>query len=220
MGRTYLPTVRLVAAARPGWIAGVAGAGVALGAAGRLSDYATSAPRLVFVLGAPWVVLGFAIGLASRAPREGAVAAAGALALSVLVYYALMYGVEGRAGARYAGAMTLMWGGLAALVGVLFGAAGAAFRHGRERLRLLAISLLGGALAGEAAFFLTRGQAGSRAAVLVAQLSIGVALPLVARPGRRRPVPALAATAVLALTALAADVAIRVAARRYGWGGY
>ena len=207
-------------AVRPGFTAAAAGAGVALGLAGRLSDYASAAPRLVFVLGAPWVVLAFAIGMASRGRREGTLEAAGALALSVVVYYALMYGIEGRAGAGYAAAMTLMWGGLAVVVGALFGAAGAAFRHGADRARLLAVALLGGTLAGEATFFLVRGQAGSRAAVLVVQLAAGVALPLAARPGRRRPLPALAATTVLAGAALVADAALRVAARRYGWGGY
>jgi Family of unknown function (DUF6518) len=191
-------------------------AGTVLGAVGRLSDQWPHEPRLLFALGAPWLVAAFAVGALSRDWRLGALSGALSLALSVLVYYAVMYLVEQRAGAGYALRMTVLWGGAATLVGAALGAAGASARGAN---RLWPTALLGGALAGEGLLFLMRGETGSAATLLLVLVVTGLTLPLIAGPRNRRS-ELLAATTTLALTALVIDAGLRIVMRRYGWGGY
>jgi uncharacterized protein DUF6518 len=191
--------------------------GVVLGGAGRWSDHAADPVRLLFALGSPWVVVGFGAGMLSRSARRGALLGAVALVVSVVAYYSIMYGVEDRGAGGYAARMMVVWGAPAAAVGALFGAAGAAAHT--ARLRPVALALLGGALAGEALLFLARaGETGASRAVLVAQLLLGGAVAL-AGWGRRPTARVAALAGGVALLALVADAAIRVAARRYGWGG-
>jgi hypothetical protein len=191
------------------------GAGVILGIAGRASDYLGPELRLLFALGAPWFVVAWGVGALRRRPLEGAALGALALAVSVIVYYALMLTVEHRCGPAYATNMTLLWGVSAALCGVPFGAAGAAATSGNGRLRLGAITLLGGALAGEALLFLSLGRQGT--AVLIGELVVGATLVLTAsRPPRAT---VLTAGASVAFLAAAADGFLRVLIRARGWGG-
>ena len=189
---------------------------VALGVVGRASDHLSYEPRLLFALGAPWLVLAFVSGFLWRRPLHGAIAGAGAVALSVAVYYLVMVAVEDRAGPHYGAAMIVLWGGLGVLVGAVFGAAGAA--GGRHRI--FGAALLGGALLGEAAFFFLRGQPEDAVTLLMLEAAVGATIPVVIGIRTRRLADAMSLTAALALTAFVADAAFRVAARRYGWGGY
>jgi hypothetical protein len=97
----------------------------------------------------PWFVVAFAVGSLQVDRKRGAVAAALALAIAVVVYYAGIYvgGNEVADLARVAGA----WLVIAAVVGPVLGAAGAAWSGGDARSRGLAVSLLGGLLLAEAA---------------------------------------------------------------------
>ena len=191
----------------------------ALGLVARVSDHLSYEPRLVFALGAPWLLLAFVSGLMWRRLPAGAAAGSLAVAISVGVYYLLMVFVEDRAGPHYGAAMVLVWGGLGVLVGAVFGAAGSAARSEGAR-RVAAAALLGGALLGEAAFFYLRGQPQDALDVLALEAAAGLAIPLLVGAWRGRVATAVSLTTVLASAALVADAALRIAARRYGWGGY
>jgi hypothetical protein len=192
-------------------------AALALGIAGRASDYGPADVTFLFALGSPWVLAAFAVGACARRPRDGAVAGAAALSLSVAVYYALMYTVEQRAGEDYAAAMTILWGGLGLACGALFGTAGSLLRSRDVRRRGLAAAVLGGTLAGEALLFLLLGR--PHPEILTVQLAVGCLIPLLAAGAPRRVPPVAAATAAVALAALVADASLRVLARMGGWGG-
>jgi Family of unknown function (DUF6518) len=191
--------------------------GVALGVAARASNYGGGDLTLLFVLGAPWLVVAFGAGASARTPAVGALAGAVALTVAVAVYYALMLRVEGRASPHYALGMTVLWGAAGAAVGALFGAAGATLRKG-SLSRAVGFTVLGGALAGEAAFFLARrGIEAPGGAVLAGELVAGVLLVLVAAWPRRSRVLALGAT--VAVAAGVDDGALRALMRTKGWGG-
>lgn len=193
--------------------------GIALGAVGRISDYGGVDSRLVFVLGAPWFVAAFATGLAARRPVGGALGGALALGLSVAVYYGLMLGVEDRIGTPDALVMTVLWGAAALACGALFGAAGSLARGAEPGRRALAVAGLGGALAGEAAFFLGRvGAEAPGGAVLVGELLAGACLVVGAAGARRARVLAFGAS--VAGLAAVADGALRAIMRAGGWGMY
>lgn len=182
--------------------------GTVLGVVGRLSDGWSPSLRLLFALGSPWVLWAVGAGLLTRDRRRGAIAGALMLALSVVVYYVVMAGVEGRVGPRYAAAMIAGWGSLAALVGAVFGAVGA------MRASVAAV-LVGGVLSGEALLFLAhRGPD----PVLAAQLAVGAALVVAGALRDRRPA-LIAAAPTVAGAAFAVDAATRIVMRRYGWGG-
>lgn len=201
------------------WIAGIVAAGTALGGIGRLSDSWPHAPRLVFALGAPWVVTAFVLGLFACSRRRGVAAGASALVTSVIVYYVVMIVLERRVGPIYGLAMVLGWGGIATVTGAVFGLAGATVRHGSEPTRALGAAVAGGALAGEALLFLLRGETGTAALLLTGQAAIGLAAAALLAGSRRR-VQAIASTASLAMVALVAEAVLRAVMRGYGWGGY
>ncbi len=194
-------------------------AGVALGVVGRLSDGWPHAPRLLFALGAPWVLTALVVGALSPDRRRAAGAAAGALVISVGVYYAVMTFVEGRVGLGYALAMTVGWGGMAAVLGALFGVAGATLRRGSGEARSACAALVGGVFAGEAVLFLPRAETVDARVLLCAQLAVGVAGALAFAAPRWR-ARALALTASAAGAAFVVDALARVVMRRYGWGGH
>ena len=191
----------------------------ALGLVARASDHLSYEPRLVFALGAPWLLLAFLSGLLWRRPAAGAAAGSLAVAISVGVYYLLMVFVEDRAGPHYGAAMVVVWGGLGLVVGAVFGAAGSAARSEGIQ-RVAAAALLGGALLGEAGYFLLRGQPEYALDVLALEAAVGLAVPLLVGAWRGRVATAVSLTAVLACAAFVADAALRVTAARYGWGGY
>jgi hypothetical protein len=214
----------------------VVAAGSALGVIGRLSDGWSHQPRVLFALGSPWVVLAVLVGVLAPGRRRAPVLAAAALLVSVGVYYVVMAAVEQRVGPVYATAMIAGWGGLAVIVGAIFGAAGSALRGSPPlpaagppaapasraapaspaALRSAAAAFVGGTLAGEAVLFLARGN--SAVALLLAQLAVGLAVAIgLARPARRTQL--LALTAVFAGVTFVIDAGARLVMARYGWGG-
>lgn len=198
-------------------VAAALGAGVALGISGRVSDYLGPELRLLFALGAPWFLVAFAVGTATRRPATGAACGALAQAVSVAVYYAVMLTVERRTGHGYAVSMTVLWGAAAVLCGAVFGAAGAAAAGGEGGLRGAALALLGGTLAGEAVLFIALGGAGAGSSVLLCELAVGAGLVLTSSRPPRPYLVALGATAAVA--AAAADGVLRAVMRARGWGG-
>jgi hypothetical protein len=147
-------------------------------------------------------------------------AGAAVLVVAVVAYYSLKLGVEGRAGPRYAAAMVVLWGGFGALTGAVFGFAGAVLHSGRPLARAAALSLLAGALIGEALLYLLAGRGeGTSGAVLLAELSAGLLLPLALSRHQRVFRATLALTGLVVFCAMVADASIRVFARLHGWGG-
>jgi hypothetical protein len=194
--------------------------GVLLGVVGRASDYMPPPLVLMFALGTPWLIVSFAAGWCARDAREGAVAGAAILVIAVLAYYAVMFGLERRSGPHYAAAMGVLWGGFGAVTGSLFGAAGTALRIGAPWQRVAALSLVAGALVGEGLLYLLRGhEQGLGQALLAAEVSLGLLLPLSFWRRPRLLVPAVALTGAVAMLALLADASIRSFARLKGWGG-
>lgn len=188
-------------------------AAVALGLVGQSArDLHGPDAALLFALGGPWVVTAFAVAALTRSAVAGTVACA----LSVPVYYGVMLLVEGRGYPGYAFSMTVLWGAAALACGALFGWLGATARERSGRRRGVAVAILGGTLAGEAALFLAlHSRAGSP--VLVAELVAGAVLVgAAAWPGRAR---ALAAATGAAGVAAVADGALRFVMRAQGWGG-
>jgi hypothetical protein len=194
-------------------LAVVLASGVALGVIGRLSDGWPDDLRVLFALGSPWVAVAVLVGASEPGRRRAAVAAAAALLLSVVVYYVVMAGVERRVGPVYATAMIAGWGGLAVVVGAVFGAAGSALR---APAAAPAAALIGGALAGEALLFLAHGS--SATALLLGQLALGLTIAIGFAPPERR-ARLFALTAAIAGASFVIDAAARLAMRRYGWGG-
>jgi hypothetical protein len=158
------------------------------------------------------------IGVLTRTRAYAVRAAATALVTSVATYYAIMTAVEGRVSLRYGLAMILGWGVLATVVGVIFGAAGAALRSGSSSTRPRAAALVGGTLVGESLLFLSRSGAAESVGLLAAQLAVGVTLPLAYGSPGYRARPAVIACAA-ATAALVADAAARSLMHHYGWGG-
>jgi uncharacterized protein DUF6518 len=193
-------------------------AGGALGAVGRLSDSWSEPLRLLFVLGSPWVLTAVTIGVLSRTRAKAVRAAATALVASVATYYAIMTAVESRVSLRYGLAMILGWGVLATVVGVIFGAAGAALGSGSSSTRPRAAALVGGTLVGESLLFLSRGAAPESAGLLAAQSAVGVTLSLAYGSRGYRARPAVIACAA-APAALVVDAVARSLMHQYGWGG-
>jgi hypothetical protein len=193
-------------------------AGFALGTSGRASDHLPPLLHWAGAVGALWLIGAFAVGALAGGRRAAALAGAVAIVSGVAAYYMLMHWVEHRAGLRYAVIVGVAWGAGGALVGALFGWAGHAWRHGSPRLRPVGVAVLGGALLGEAVLLLDRWRSPDARAVLLAELVLGVTLPL-ALAGRRRGVLALGATAVVATMAVVLEAALRIAMHRVGWRG-
>jgi hypothetical protein len=183
------------------------GAGAALGVLSRLGDHLLPEPYTWFVdLGGPWLAVAFAVGAAVRSVRWGALAGVLALLAAVASYYGATYLVdEPLTGGRTIPNPNLVapWVVLALIGGPLFGLAGAAWREGRGRWRVLAVALLSGALAGEGAALLLRGYGAADAGVLATEPVIAALLPWLLLRGRQR-AAALALTGGFALLALAA----------------
>jgi hypothetical protein len=199
---------------------GVVLAGGLLGVVGRASDYMPEPLVLMFALGTPWLVVSFAAGWCAGDAKEGAAAGAAVLVVAVLTYYAVMLGLEARSGPRYAAAMGVLWGGFGALTGALFGAAGAALHRGGTGWRIASLSLLAGALVGEALLYLLRGhEQGMGQALLAAELALGLLLPFAFWRRPANLLPALTLTGAVAMLALVADASIRIFAHHHGWGG-
>ena len=188
-------------------------------------------------LGAPWLVLAFAIGaaLAPRALPQDAecresglydrlgdsqrartwfvapAAGAAVLAAAVAVYYAALVDDS----PRYAVLVGVAWSAVAAPAGAFCAAAGAAWRRGSAAAGALPPALL----AGEALLLLGEWQHPGARAVLIAELAAAAVLLFVMalRTGAR--LRTLALAAVLVVACAATEDVVRDALRGVGWAG-
>jgi Family of unknown function (DUF6518) len=176
-------------------------AGCALGLATRLTAWLPGDLPFLAKLGAPWLAVAFAIGTRARHAEVGAALGALALITATVAYYALLLAQH----AYGQSPLGLWWIAIAVPVGVVFGAAGAAWRLGDPRPGWLAVAALAGALAGEGLLVLLRDHAPSLAA---GELVVAAVLPIaMLRLGRER----MAAMAVALALAVAGMVAVPVA---------
>src|SRR3954471_14236970 len=204
------------------------GAALALGVLGRVALHAGgeiglpyagalgAGGRAVVALGAPWLVVAWALGAAARPRRVGALAGGIALGLGTVAWYALTVAAAGARALPYAWPVAPAWALVAVAAGALLGLAGAAWHTGGRLVRAVAVALPAGALAGEA--LLLAGEWSGRAAQAVLALELGVALAVVGVAARRGPavVPlALACAVAMAL----GEGAVRDALRLAGWEG-
>ncbi len=206
--------------------------GLALGAGAILGAAAWTADQFVYpwnvlipanAVGA-WVAVAFATGALGTRPLGGALRGLAALLVGVAVYELLTgtlgYGVSS-GGAVHA---SLVWGTVAAVIGPVFGLAGATWRGSRGWPRAIAAAFLGAALIAEGVGF-----GGARlvhvgqlvydpgALLLAGEIAVGLALPwLLLRPGERRSgylamvvLAVLAAVAIEPVTALVRGIADR-----------
>ena len=111
--------------------------------------------------------------------------------------------------------MTVGWSAAAALAGASFGMLGAAWRRRRGAFAAAALS---GAFVGEALLLLVTWRSEAAYVVLTCELAVGIALPFALAHGRARG-PALALTALLALTLAGTEAVVRVAMHSAGWAG-
>lgn len=194
-------------------------AGVVLGALGRASDYAPLPVRGFFNLGVPWLAVAFAWGALVRSIHVGALAGTTLLVTAMGAYYGILGAVEG-GDAEYAVTMMMSWGTIGLLGGALFGAAGAAFRDRRAPVRVVGVSLLAAALAGEALWLLASDAYVLVRAVVVLELVLGAAIPVIFLRRRRAFLGAVALTACLTAVGAAGASVIRELVRSQGWSGH
>ena len=169
------------------------GAGLGLGT--RLALHGP--PELLWLhkVGVPWLAAAFLIGALRPGIRSGAAHGAVALALAVLVYYGVPGSQGGGAGAAW------LW--VAVPGGVLFGAAGAAWRT-RPAWRLPTAVLVVAAFLGEALLWWARERPHAALALwCAAALALGLLLD---RAGQR--ITAAVAAGILAVAAAVAELAV------------
>src|SRR4051794_29193159 len=112
-------------------------AAVLLGLAGRVAIHAGSglphgdalaaAGRAMVALGAPWLVVAWAVGAVCERRWIGAAAGACALGAAVVAWYSLSVAAGGAASVYYAWPVAPAWAVVAAVAGGAFGLAGAAW---------------------------------------------------------------------------------------------
>jgi hypothetical protein len=107
---------------------------------------------------AAWVTLAFGVGALSTSWGRALTAGPAALAAAVVTYYGSIAALGTRAGVPSANLLGIaaLWLGAGLATGLCFGAAGQAWRAGPSAWPGAAAGVLGGALAGEALFHLTR----------------------------------------------------------------
>jgi hypothetical protein len=181
--------------------------GIALGALAWLSDqleypYSALIPANAI---AAWIGLGFILGASAKTVPTGALRGLVGLLSAVGAYYLLISLSE--AGFRLIGAphAATTWGAVALLAGPIFGAAGGAWRHRRGTGRAIAVAVLAASLIAEGVVFgaLRLGDIGGT--LLLIEVGIGLAVPLVLlRSGER-----LIGYVATAFLALAIGVAIQ-----------
>ncbi|HEV3002376.1 MAG TPA: DUF6518 family protein [Solirubrobacteraceae bacterium] len=199
-------------------IAGLAAVplGVLLGVAGQEAEEVARPLRWVFALGVPWLAVCWAAGAFAGRTPAGAVAGAVALTTATGAYYVLhVWHGHWRLGLA---AVVVGWGAASVAAGALYGAAGGAWRTGRAPVRVAAVVLLAGTMAGEA--ILLAGEWPQQVTPLLELelLAAAVAPFLLVRPWRVLPV-ALALTAAAALLLGAAEHEVRETMRLAGWTG-
>jgi uncharacterized protein DUF6518 len=200
------------------------GAAVALGLLGRVLVHPMGGPpaafgRAVLSLGAPWLVVAWAVGALSGTRRACAVAGGAALGLGTLGWYALSIAATDWGALPYARSVAPVWVLVAVAAGALLGLAGGSWHAGGRVARALAVALPAGALAGEA--LLLSGVWTERAARAALNVELALAGALLLAGVRRRawwPL-ALAVTAFAAVAFAVGEGEVRQTLRATGWMG-
>jgi hypothetical protein len=169
-------------------------------------------------LGGPWLVGAFAAGAFAGMRRAGALAGAVAIVFGTAVYYVLAHWIERNTGLRYAAAAGIGWAIPGAVIGALFGAAGAAWREG-GRPRAVAAGLLAGGLLAEALLLTSVWSTAAAQRALSVELCAAGILGLLL-VGRARLAPlALGVAAASTVALLAGELVVRELLRTSGWAG-
>ena len=180
--------------------------GAVFGASVQAADHVEHVLRWPGALGAPWLAVAFALGAVARQRIAGAAGGAAALVTGTVAWYALH---------PAAPHVVAAWALIAVVAGAGFGALGAHWRASHR----WPVALLAGAFAGEALVLAQEWPRAVTETVLLAELTVAAALPLLlVRPARALPA-VLALTAVAALAMGAAADEVREAARAAGWRG-
>ena len=198
---------------------GAAAMGLALGIAGRASDYLPPLVRWGASLGVPWLAAAFLLGALVADRRTAAWAGAVALVVGVETYYAIFLAIEHATTPGYAVTAGTAWSLAGVAAGAAFGYAGAVWRCNRPSRRAAAIAVLSGALIGEATLLLAVWHSAPARRVLLIEFALGALLPLLLARGVRTRALAMALTASVAIAVLAVEAAVREAARAAGWAG-
>ena len=187
-------------------------AGLALGVVTQSVDHVDRAFRWIGALGAPWLVLAFALGALARGRTAGAAGGAVALVTATGTWYALH--VAGAGTGRVA-PVAVAWALAAIACGSVFGFAGAHWRAGHAA----PVALLAGALAGEALVLAGEWPSHVARTLLAAQLAFAAVVPFLLTRERRALPVVLALTLVATVALGAAAEELRELARAAGWNG-
>ena len=190
--------------------------GILLGVAGQEAEDVVRPLRWVFALGAPWLAVCWAAGALAGGRVSGALAGAVALTTATGVYYAIHVANGHRS---LAGTFIVLgWGAASVAAGSLFGGAGGAWRNGSAAVRVAAVVLLAGAMAGEAMLLAEEWPRRLSPLLELELLAAGATPFLLVRPWRALPA-ALLLTAAAALVLGAAEAEVRETMRYAGWTG-
>jgi Family of unknown function (DUF6518) len=198
----------------------VVGCGVGIGLAGQAGDQVPGAPAYITALGAPWMLLAFALGALCRKPLLGALAGGAALVIGTEAYYlALIAETDGKT-IFYATAMGIGWGGAAAVAGGLAGAVGGWWRSEcSEHERSVAGALPGALLTGEALLLSQEWTAPGARALIAAELMAGLGLLWIHIGTSRRVLIAGAAACALTMAVVLGEHSVRETLHAAGWNG-
>ncbi|HEX8086099.1 MAG TPA: DUF6518 family protein [Solirubrobacteraceae bacterium] len=191
--------------------------GVLVGAASQEADAVVRHGKWIAALGVPLLAVCWGAGAVAGRAGAGAVAGAVTMTVATATYYALHFHHFG--GSLRGAPIVVGWSAASLASGGVFGLAGGAWRAAaRVPVRVAAVALLAGALAGEA-LLLAREWPERVGPLLYAELVAAAALPfLLVRPLRALPA-ALVLTAVAALVLGAAEHEVRETMRLAGWRG-
>jgi hypothetical protein len=199
-------------------VVALAAGSAAFGVAVQLGRQALGPFAAAVWIGAPWLLVAFAIGAAVRRPAWAPVAGGAALAIATLSYY---FVAAAHGSGLYAAAMSVAWGGTASIVGGAFGMAGAAWRSGRAQGRVAAIAgtVPGSAAAAEGVLLLGAWRGAGSTLVLLGEATFGVVLTAVHARRSAHVSLVLVAAVVLFLAFGLAEHQVRAVLHAVGWAG-
>jgi hypothetical protein len=201
-------------------ICAVIGCGVMIGLLGQAGEKVPGAPAYITALGAPWMLLAFALGALARKPLLGALAGAAALVIGTEAYYLAQIALTDGRTIFYATAMGIGWGAASAVAGAIAGAIGGWWRSERsERERSIAGALPGALLTGEALLLSREWTAPAARALVGAELLIGVALLWLHIGTSSRVAIAFAAACGLTMAVAFGEHSVRETLHAAGWNG-
>ena len=187
--------------------------GVLVGMSGWVADHGPPMIQWTSAIAAVWLLGAFSVGALAGGRMRATAGGALTIIVGVATYYVLFHFVSYTVTLRYGVIVGIGWATLGTAIGAVLGWAGHAWRRGRA----VGPAILGGALAGEAMLLLGEWENRTARAVLLCELVFGAVLPFAL--ARRRLVPAVALTAVVAMVVLGVESENRDAMRAAGWRG-